>query len=311
MENIMESDRPLIVPEPLRPGDRIAILSPAGIIKPEFVYKAMHVLQDAGYRPFVTPHALGRWRTYSGTPQERFDDLRQALLDSSVKAILCSRGGYGAVHLLEDLDRLPLRENPKWIIGYSDISALHALMHRHGIVSVHAPMAKHLATLKGRDDDAQALFEILAGEPQLYSIPPSPLNRQGTAVAPLVGGNLAVIADLVATPFDTILPDTILFIEDIAEPVYKTERILYQLRLSGALSRIKGLIVGAFTDYAPEVDGRSMEAMISSMVADYSYPVAFGVPVGHVDHNLPLQVSLPTRLEVTADQTVIVQPADA
>lgn len=172
-------------------------------------------------------------------------------------------------------------------------------------------MAKHLATLKGRDDDAQALFEILAGEPQLYSIPPSPLNRQGTAVAPLVGGNLAVIADLVATPFDTILPDTILFIEDIAEPVYKTERILYQLRLSGALSRIKGLIVGAFTDYAPEVDGRSMEAMISSMVADYSYPVAFGVPVGHVDHNLPLQVSLPTRLEVTADQTVIVQPADA
>ena len=91
----MESDRPLIVPEPLRPGDRIAILSPAGIIKPEFVYKAMQVLQDAGYRPFVTPHALGRWRTYSGTPQERFDDLRQALLDSSVKAILCSRGGYG------------------------------------------------------------------------------------------------------------------------------------------------------------------------------------------------------------------------
>lgn len=172
-------------------------------------------------------------------------------------------------------------------------------------------MAKHLATLKGRDDDARALFSLLSGEPQLYSIPPSPLNRPGTAVAPLVGGNLAVIADLVSTPFDTILPDTILFIEDIAEPIYKTERILYQLRLSGALSRLKGLIVGAFTDYTPDVDGHTMEEMVSSMVAGYSYPVAFGVPVGHVDHNIPLQVSMPTRLEVTPDQTYIVQPADA
>lgn len=308
MEN---NEKPLIVPEPLKKGDRIAILSPAGIIKPEFVYQAMQVLQDEGYEPFVMPHALGRWRIYSGTAAERLSDLRQAILDPSVKAILCSRGGYGAVHLLEELDRLPLRDNPKWIIGYSDISALHALMHRHGIVSVHAPMAKHLATLKGRDDDARALFGLLSGEPQLYSIPPSPLNRPGTAVAPLVGGNLAVIADLVSTPFDTILPDTILFIEDIAEPIYKTERILYQLRLSGALSRLKGLIVGAFTDYTPDVDGHTMEGMVSSMVADYSYPVAFGVPVGHVDHNIPLQVSLPTRLEVTQDQTYIVQPADA
>lgn len=306
-----DSEKTLIVPQPLKKGDRIAILSPAGIIKPEFVYQAMQVLQDEGYDPFVMPHALGRWRTYSGTASDRLSDLRQAILDPSVKAILCSRGGYGAVHLLEELDRLPLRDNPKWIIGYSDISALHALMHRHGIVSVHAPMAKHLATLKGRDDDARALFGILSGEPQLYSIPPSPLNRPGTAVAPLVGGNLAVIADLIATPFDTILPDTILFIEDIAEPIYKTERILYQLRLSGALSRLKGLIVGAFTDYTPDVDGHTMEEMVSSMVADYSYPVAFGVPVGHVDHNIPLQVSLPTRLEVTSEQTYIVQPADA
>lgn len=306
-----DSEKTLIVPQPLKKGDRIAILSPAGIIKPEFVYQAMQVLQDEGYEPFVMPHALGRWRTYSGTAPERLSDLRQAILDPSVKAILCSRGGYGAVHLLEELDRLPLRDNPKWIIGYSDISALHALMHRHGIVSVHAPMAKHLATLKGRDDDARALFGILSGEPQLYSIPPNPLNRPGTAVAPLVGGNLAVIADLVATPFDTILPDTILFIEDIAEPIYKTERILYQLRLSGALSRLKGLIVGAFTDYTPDVDGHTMEEMVSSMVSDYTYPVAFGVPVGHVDHNIPLQVSLTTRLEVTPEQTYIVQPADA
>ena len=284
MEN---NEKPLIVPEPLKKGDRIAILSPAGIIKPEFVYQAMQVLQDEGYEPFVMPHALGRWRTYSGTAAGRLSAP------------------------LEELDRLPLRDNPKWIIGYSDISALHALMHRHGIVSVHAPMAKHLATLKGRDDDARALFGLLSGEPQLYSIPPSPLNRPGTAVGPLVGGNLAVIADLVSTPFDTILPDTILFIEDIAEPIYKTERILYQLRLSGALSGLKGLIVGAFTDYTPDVDGHTMEEMVSSMVADYSYPVAFGVPVGHVDHNIPLQVSLPTRLEVTQDQTYIVQPADA
>ena len=145
-----DSDKSLIVPQPLKKGDRIAILSPAGIIKPEFVYQAMQVLQDEGYEPFVMPHALGRWRTYSGTAADRLSDLRQAILDPSVKAILCSRGGYGAVHLLEELDRLQLRDNPKWIIGYrykrppcSHAPSRHSLRPcSHGEASGHAQRAR-------------------------------------------------------------------------------------------------------------------------------------------------------------------------
>ena len=302
--------QPLITPAPLQEGDLIAIVSPAGAVKPELVENAAEVLRAQGWRVRIYPHALGKWNTFSAPAADRLADLKAAILDPEVKAILCSRGGYGAVHLLDQLDTLPLRDNPKWIIGYSDISALHALMHRHNIASIHAPMAKHLSEFEGNDDDARALFDILRHRPFTYEIPSNPLSRPGTAEAPLTGGNLAVIADLIATPFNTILPDTILFIEDIAEPVYKTERILYQLRLSGMLGAIKGLIVGAFTDYTPGVDDRTMEEMIAEMVKDYSYPVAFGVPVGHIDHNLPLAVSLPTRLTVTPTQTVIQQLID-
>lgn len=300
-----QPETPLIVPEPLRPGDLIAIVSPSGTVKEEYVSRAAEVLRAAGYRVRIGPHALGKFHTYAGTPEERFADLASALTDPEVKAVLCSRGGYGAVHILERLDALPLRDNPKWIIGFSDISALHALMARHGIASIHAPMAKHLAAFDGADDDAQALLDILAGRPFDYQLPPNPLNRPGTASGPLAGGNLAVIAELIATPFDAIRPGCILFVEDIAEPVYKTERILYQLRFSGALASLAGLIVGEFTDYKIDPEAETMNEMIRRMVAPYDYPVAFGAPVGHVDHNIPLVVSAPVTLTVTPDSTTI------
>ncbi len=297
----------LIIPAPLKPGDTVVFVSPAGTIKSQYVTDAVKVLKQQGWNVKIAPHALGKWRTFSGTPDERYTDLSQALLDPAVKAIFCSRGGYGAVHLLDKLDKLPLRNNPKWIIGYSDISALHALMNRHGIASIHAPMAKHIATFSGKDTDSVSLFNILKGNMPVYKIAPNPLNRFGTAKGNLIGGNLAVLADLISTPFDIFRPGAIVFIEDISEPIYKTERILYQLKLSGVLASLGGLIVGEFTEYSKDVDGRSMENMIAEMVKGYRYPVAFGVPVGHVDHNLPLVEGAPVTLTVSATGTVISQ----
>ena len=297
----------LIIPPPLKPGDTVVFVSPAGTIKSQYVTDAVKVLKQQGWNVKIAPHALGKWRTFSGTPDERYTDLSQALLDPNVKAIFCSRGGYGAVHLLEKLNKLQLRNNPKWIIGYSDISALHALMNHHGIASIHAPMAKHIATFSGKDTDSVSLFNILKGNMPVYKIAPNPLNRFGTAKGNLIGGNLAVLADLISTPFDIFRPGAIVFIEDISEPIYKTERILYQLKLSGVLASLGGLIVGAFTEYSKDVDGRSMENMIAEMVKGYKYPVAFGVPVGHVDHNLPLVEGAPVTLTVSATGTVISQ----
>ncbi|MDE7475601.1 MAG: LD-carboxypeptidase [Duncaniella sp.] len=300
------SDLPVLTPRPLRRGDRIAIVSPAGIIKPQVVYNCLPILADRGWIPYVGLNTFNREGTYAGTDDERYEDLEAALLDPDTRAILCARGGYGAVHLLERLDKLPLRDDPKWVVGYSDISALHALMTRQGIKSIHAPMTKHIAENLGRDDDSLLLFSELEGATPDIEVEGHWLNRPGHAEGLLVGGNLAVISALVSTPFDVIRPGRILFIEDIAEPIYKVERILYTLLLSGALSSLAGLIVGQFTDYAPDRNSQTMEEMISRMVAPFGFPVAYGFPVGHVEHNVPMICSSTVRLDVTLNSSTLV-----
>lgn len=290
----------VIYPEALKPGDKIAIIAPAGPISHAPVDSAAAVLTDLGYNPVIYPHTFGRHGNYSGTIAERWADLKSAFTDPEVRAILCARGGYGVVHNLDSLATLPLREDPKWVIGFSDISALHALMASRGIASVHASMAKAMALGPDNEDNA-SLLAILRGEMPSYTFEANEYNQPGHAEGRLLGGNLAVIADLINTPFDIIHPGTILFIEDVSEPVYKLERIMYQLKLSGVLPNLKGLIIGQFTEYKHDELGRSTEDMIHEMVGEYSYPVAFGVPVGHVDHNIPLIESATAVLDVSAD----------
>lgn len=287
-----------MTPKPLRPGDRIAILSPAGIIKPQTVYKAMPAIAAQGWAVYAGEHTFDRHGTYAGTDEARYADLETALLDPDTRAIICSRGGYGAVHLLERLSRLPLEDDPKWIVGYSDITALHGLMNSRGIASIHAPMCKHIAESAGLDRDSQRLWQLLQGSNPPVGLGRHHLNRHGQATGRLMGGNLAVAAGLLSTPYSPLQPDTIMFIEDIAEPIYKVERIMYTLGLNGVLQSLRGLIVGRFTDYTPDRDNRTMEDMIANMVEPYGYPVAFGVPIGHVSHNIPMLCGSEARLTV-------------
>ncbi len=290
----------------MNPGDKIAILSPASIIKPDYVNGAMDVLTACGWKPYVCHHTLGQCGSYSGSIADRLSDLESALLDSSTRAILCSRGGYGVVHMLERLEQLPLTEDPKWVIGFSDISALHALFASKGIASIHASMTKHLALTGGNDPDSAALFDILKGGKPRYCFDSHQLNRHGRAQGRIIGGNLAVLTGLIGTPFDIFKGEGyILFIEDIAEPIYKVERILYQLRMSGVLQSLKGLIVGQFTEYSPDANYHDMETMILDMVSPYSYPVAFNVPIGHVDHNIPIIENADVLLEVTPENVTL------
>ncbi len=297
----------MIVPPFLKPGDKFAIISPSGTVLPERVDGAVRAIENWGFKPVLGEHCKGEYHAYnvithSAPPEHRLSDLQWALHDPQVRAILCSRGGYGAVHLLEHLDLEALARDPKWLIGFSDISALHAAWHRAGVVSIHSPMAKHL-TLYGSDNETNRLnYDILTGNGlPTYNEPPHPHNRTGVATATITGGNLAVLMGLLATPFNIIKPDNILFIEDVAEQVYQVQRLLYHLRLAGILPHLAGLIVGQFTKHRGD-DTSAMTDMIHDMVAPYHYPVAFNFPIGHVERNVPIVEGATATLEVTATQ---------
>ena len=272
----------------LMPGDKVAVVSPASIINPDYVKGAVDMLERWSLGVAVEPHCLGCAGAYSGSVDERLDDFRKALYDPQVKAILCSRGGYGAVHLLDGLADDIVR-NPKWIIGFSDISALHALCVNRGLMSLHASMCKHLTEEPTGDRCTQYLRQILFGDIPQYREAPHPMNRCGEARGMLVGGNMAVLCGLIGTPYDIFRPGSVLFIEDIGEAPYKIERMLYQLKLAGRLASLSGLIVGRFTEYTEnEGLGGTLYELIWHMVEEYDYPVCFDFPVGHVADNLPL-----------------------
>ncbi len=287
----------LTSPPPLQLGDRIALLSPASAIDAELIDGAARTIAAQGFAAVVMPGAKGRSGSFSGSAAQRFDDLQAAIDNPDIKAIICGRGGYGAVHLL---DRLNIHR-PVWLAGFSDISALHALWQKSGFRSIHSSMAKELTLSRCSGDEAnRRLFHILrTGSMPAIEFAAHPLNRPGCAEGVLRGGNLAVLDGLVGTPYDLLtLPDTILVIEDIAEPIYKVERMLWRLRLCGALQRLKGLVVGQFTDYRPSADWQDMYSMIASAVAGCGFPVAFNAPIGHIDGNLPFIEGAKIRLEV-------------
>lgn len=290
------------LPPSLVAGDRIAIVSPASKIDVALIDSAAVRLEAEGYVPVVMPHAAGAVGSFSGSAEERLADMQCALEDSGVRAILCSRGGYGAVHLLERLDRLPAECFNKWLVGFSDITALHCLWLRKGVASLHAAMAKYL----GRGE----AFTFYRSEMDMLSyagrgasvfdmdMEPHRYNRAGVRRGRVVGGNLAVLGGLIGTCFDDISAGDILFIEDIAEPIYKVERILWQLRLRGVFDRLGGLMVGQFTEYRPSADYPDMETMIERFMQGYDFPRAYGVECGHIEANRPLLMGAEAALSV-------------
>lgn len=291
-------------PVPLKKGDTIAIVSPASIIDPVLVEKAAATLTLLGYNVHIGKHALGASGSYSGTVEERLDDITSALLDPQVRAILCSRGGYGCVHLLDRLADLDLNADPKWLIGFSDVSALHALLASRGIVSIHGSMAKALALYPHSSPFNAMLLDMLGGDRPALTFDPHPYNRNGETTGRMLGGNLAVLQALISTPYD-IFDDAILFIEDVAEPIYKIERILYQLRLAGRLDRLRGLIIGQFTLYNPDKNFTDIYDMVSPLVSGLGIPVAFNAPIGHIPGNMPLLHGAEATLTVTPSSSQI------
>jgi len=244
-------------------------------------------LRSWGYAVSEGCHARDVWGRFAGRDEDRLADLVEALEDPSVDLILCSRGGYGLQRII---DRVPVIKKP--VIGFSDITALHQWSGICGQPSLHGIMCKHIALLPEDSEPLTALRKALAGEPLEYTLPAHPLNRPGKACGVVVGGNLSVLYGLQGTPFGLSKLSyqfPILMIEDIGERHYHIDRMMRNLKMSGVLAHLSGLIVGQFTDCDEDpLMQQSVYETIYEAVADYAYPVYFNAPFGHVEHNLPL-----------------------
>ena len=293
----------MIYPSFLKANDKVVILSPSGKIEAQWVEGLKAVLESYGLVVSVSEHALCAKGRFAGTDDERIQDLQKAINDAQVKAIFCSRGGYGLARIIDKIDLSPLRENPKWVVGFSDITVLHNALSRVGVASIHGIMAKHITQ---KAEGLENLMSMLFGTEVSYEISAHELNKIGEATGELIGGNLSVLYGLRGTPFDLDYNGKILFIEDLGERLYHIDRMIQNLRLGGVFEKISGLVVGQFTDI-DEDDSFSggVYGVIRDAVKDYNIPVCFNFPAGHVDNNQPLKMGAKYYLEVQKNKTIL------
>ncbi|GHS93293.1 peptidase U61 [Bacteroidia bacterium] len=279
----------MFYPNALKPGDRISIIAPSGVVDPEYVEKARTILERWGLNVILGEHLFKKYGRFAGTEAERLYDFQNSLDSADIQAVFFARGGYGAVGILGRISLDKFKQSPKWLIGYSDITAIHSLLSGAGICSLHAPMSAHLAE-EGEFDKASILLkQTIFGEKPEYQIKSSPLNRTGSCSGYVRGGNLSVLAGLRGTPYDIQTKNTILFIEDINEQAYHIDRMMYNLKLGGVLEKISGLIVGQFSDCKDDpLMNRTIYESIFQLVEEYDYPVCFNFPVGHTKDNYPM-----------------------
>ena len=302
------AQRQLLMPQALRQGDTIAIVSPSSTPDSTTVAKGCQTLREWGYVPVVGPHALSEYHGFAGTADERAADMLWALRDSTVKAIICSRGGDGAVQVLERIPLSEFRTHPKWVMGFSDATALHSAEVAAGVMSIHCSMCDGIA-MRGERDSVNAILQrLLQGELPSYHVPVHPLNQTGKAEGILVGGNMSVFCGLAGSEYDFLNrtdEGLILFFEDTGEQMSKVDRMLHLLVIRGILPRLKGIIVGHFSKYkSPDSGFADMYEMLHEYLQHYPIPVCYDFPIGHHSgKNYPLVEGCRVRLEVGSEGT--------
>lgn len=290
------------IPSYIKKGDTIGLVCPAGFMPMEKVQTCLNVLQEWGYKIKIGNTVGGASSTYfSGSDEERLADFQQMLDDDEVKVVLCARGGYGTGRIIDKIDFKKFRKQPKWIVGYSDVTILHSHIYtNYYISSLHSPMAAAFNEEGFKNEFVRSLKNTLEGKKQKYTCEIHEFNRKGEAVGELVGGNLALLAHLVGTGSDIKTRGKILFLEDVGEQLYNIDRMLYQLKRSGKLARLAGLIFGGFTE-TKDTDrpfGKSIYEILREIVKEYDYPVCYDFPVSHTDRNYALKIGVGYKLKV-------------
>ena len=289
-------------PPYLEKGDVIGIVCPSGYMPVEKASECIRVLNEEwGFQTKVGKTLGSQFNYFSGTDQERLDDFQQMLDDPQIKAVLCARGGYGLSRIIDKISFKNFKKQPKWIIGYSDVTVVHShLYSNHYISSLHSPMAAAFNDAGYINRFVQSLKHALEGKKLKYSCDAHECNQKGEAIGELVGGNLTLLAHLIGTGSDIKTRGRILFLEDTGEYLYNIDRMMYQLKRSGKLSKLAGLLIGGFTDNkdTERPFGQTAYEIIYDVVREYDYPVCFGFPVSHEKENYALKIGVGYKLKV-------------
>lgn len=293
------------IPPFLQPGDTIGVCAPARKVSREEISGGLSLLKSWGYKVLETPNLYGSCHQFSGTEQERREDLQSLVNVPRVKAIISARGGYGCLQIIDDLDWNSLNQNPKWIIGFSDITVFHSHLNRHSnLATLHAPMLFNLSGDKLFLPAANRLRDLLGGKLEEFTLPSDKsvhaFIRSGEAEGELIGGNLSLLYALSGSETDLDTEGKILFLEDLDEYLYHLDRMMMQLLRSGKIRGLKGLIVGGMSDMKDNAIpfGETAEQIIRRICDPFTFPIWFGFPAGHIPENQPIILGTTIKMSV-------------
>jgi len=289
----------MITPPYLKSGDKVGLLSTARKVDLPDLKNAIELLKNWGLVPVLGTTIGATEDQYAGSDTLRRDDLQRMLNDTSIKAIWCAKGGYGTVRLIDKLDFYKFVKYPKWIAGYSDVTVLHSHLNRMGFETLHAVMGKGVES--NSDSAKESLHDALFGKSIKYQVDSHPLNRMGNASGQLVGGNISILYSLCGSPSAITTDGKILFIEDLDEYLYHVDRMMVNLKRNGLLKNLAGLVVGGLTRMHDNSVpfGKNAKEIVLDAVAEYSYPVCFDFPAGHLDDNRALILGRKAKLDVS------------
>ncbi|MFA6923551.1 MAG: LD-carboxypeptidase [Bacteroidales bacterium] len=292
----------MLTPPYLKAKDKIGIVSTARKISYEEIKPAIKMFNDWELEVVLGKNLFKEYNQFAGNDEERTSDFQQMLDDNSIKAVICARGGYGSVRIIDKLDFRNFKKNPKWVAGFSDITVLHSHINKnYNIETLHAAMLLNMPEKWNENNSFITMQKALFGENISYQIPENKLNKKGKAEGVLTGGNLSVLYSLNGSISDIDTNNKILFIEDLDEYLYHIDRMFMNLKRSGKLENIAGLIVGGMTEMKDNTIpfGKTAYEIISETVAEFNYPVCFDFPAGHIEDNRALFMGRKVKLDVS------------
>jgi muramoyltetrapeptide carboxypeptidase len=297
------------IPPYLKTGDTVGIVCPAGFMAAEKILPCVNTLKSWGFRVKIGKTVGGISSNYfSGTDNERLEDLQEMLDDEDIAAILFGRGGYGLSRIIDRISFKKFRKSPKWILGYSDICLLHAHIYsNYEIATGHTPMAGAFQDAGPEDPYIQSIRNLITGKRLEYFCEPHPFNRKGEVEAVLMGGNLTLLAHAVGGPSDFKTKGLILFMEDIGEYLYNIDRMLYQLKSAGKFNKPAALVIGSFSEMkdTERPFGQDAYEIIRDSIAEFEFPVCYGFPVGHVKENYALKCGVEYKLKIGKEKILL------